>query len=91
MRTFYAIAAAVALLGLTGCGERPGQPGPGFGEAVRNNMAVQIIPPTSAESLGPTDMNGARDEDAFTRYETNKVIQPQSPTATKSGGGGATK
>lgn len=93
MRTVNAIAIAVTLLGLAACSE-PGQPGPGFGEAVRNNMAAQIIPPPlRAEPYEPTDLNGARAEDAFTRYETGKVTQPATTATTTTGatGGGGAK
>lgn len=73
--------ASLAPIALAAC-ENPTQPKhtlhPGFGDAVRHNMAVQIINPDGHPDLTPPAMDGARAADAVERYragKTEEVIQ----------------
>lgn len=59
------------------------RPGPGFGTAVRNNMAAQIINPEPPPDLPTPEMGGVRANNALTRYDTNKVYKPQTLSTTE--------
>jgi hypothetical protein len=62
--------------------------GPAFGNAVQNNMAVQIINPVPpAETVAP-DYNGRRAVGALERYRADRVTPPATTTITTLGGGG---
>ena len=59
-----------------------------FGNAVQNNMAVQIINPIPpAETVAP-DYNGRRAVGAVERYRADRVTPPATTTITTLGGGG---
>lgn len=66
----------LALAALAGC-ENPMEAKPtlhpGFGDAVRHNMAVQILNPEGHPDLTPPPMDGARAADAVERYRTGKT------------------
>lgn len=55
------------------------QPAAGFGDAVRNNMAVQLVNPTPAAAAELPENNGARAGLAMQRYQEFKVFAPVSP------------
>ena len=79
-------------LALAAC-ENKAPLGPGFGDSVRHNMAVQIVnpvPPTMVQ--GPTDMSGPRAGLAIERYETGKVIDTrrEQTTGSQQGSGAGT-
>jgi hypothetical protein len=89
----------LALLGLglapaiAGCDEqiqRERQPsfGPAFGNAVQNNMAVQIINPVPPVATAAPDYSGKRAESAIQRYRAGAVIPPASTSIGGIGGGG---
>ena len=87
-----ATVAGLALVALSACQNR--EPlGPGFGDSVRHNIAVQSvnpIPPTVVQ--GPSDMAGPRAGLAIERYDTGKIIdtrREQTTTTTSGAGGGA--
>jgi type IV pilus biogenesis protein CpaD/CtpE len=68
--------AAVAPLALAAC-ENPAVPKqtlhPAFGDAVRHNMAVQILNPEGHPDLSPPPMDGTRAAGAVERYRTGKT------------------
>jgi hypothetical protein len=54
-----------------------GTPIPGFGNAIRQNAAVQIVDPQPAGAANTTiDMDGRRALLAIERYRTDTVIEP---------------
>src|SRR5690348_7864485 len=63
--------------------------GPAFGNAVQNNMAVQIVNPVPPVATAAPDYNGKRAETAIERYRTGTVIQPATTTITTIGSGGS--
>ena len=78
---------------IAGCDEqiqRERQPsfGPAFGNAVQNNMAVQIINPVPPVATAAPDYNGKRAESAIQRYRAGTVIPPASTSIGGVGGGG---
>ena len=91
-----ALALAPALGGCYPEQERAPSFGPGFGNAVQNNMAVQIVNPVPPVATTAPDYNGKRAESAIERYRAGTVIQPATTSigpigggAAPSGGGGA--
>jgi type IV pilus biogenesis protein CpaD/CtpE len=74
------IVAALAPLALAACeGDNPLQSKqvlhPSFGDAVRHNMAVQIINPDGHPDLSPPPMDGVRAADAVKRYREGKTVE----------------
>lgn len=70
---------------VAGC-EQPDALNPDFGNAVRQNMAAQIINPEPANaSAGAPDLTGAVAVGSYGRYRTGNVKEPV-PLSTKSGG-----
>ncbi|HYD29645.1 MAG TPA: hypothetical protein VEB64_02140 [Azospirillaceae bacterium] len=70
---------AVILPAVAGCGTQAYEPlSADFGNAVRHNMAVQVVnpDPPAASDAAPTG-SGARAALAYNRYETGKVVKPQ--------------
>jgi type IV pilus biogenesis protein CpaD/CtpE len=83
MKKLFSLAAIAALapLMLAGC-ENPAKPRPtlraDFGDAVRHNMAVQILNPEGNPDFTPPPMDGARANDAVERYRagvTKEVVR----------------
>ena len=68
--------------------ERAPSFGPAFGNAVQNNLAVQIINPVPPAATVAPDYNGKRAESAIQRYRAGAVIQPPSTSIGGIGGGG---
>jgi type IV pilus biogenesis protein CpaD/CtpE len=68
--------------------ERAPSFGPAFGNAVQNNMAVQIINPVPPAATAAPDFNGKRAESAIERYRAGSVIQPATTTLGTIGSGG---
>lgn len=75
------VVAALAPISLAAC-ENPAKPklmlNPAFGDAVRHNMAVQIINPDGHPDLTAPPMDGARGTLAIERYrtgQTEKVVE----------------
>jgi hypothetical protein len=55
-----------------------GTPVPGFGNAIRQNAAVQIVDPQPAGAANTTiDMDGRRAHLAIERYRGGAVIEPR--------------
>jgi hypothetical protein len=63
--------------------------GPASGNAVQNNMAVQVINPVPPVATAAPDYNGKRAESAIQRYRAGAVIPPASTSIGGIGGGGA--
>ena len=63
--------------------------GPGFGNAVQNNMAVQIINSVPPVATAAPDYTGRRSVSAIERYRAGAVIPPASTSIGGIGGGGA--
>ncbi|HUE80067.1 MAG TPA: hypothetical protein VMN38_10605 [Sphingomicrobium sp.] len=86
--------APLALGLLAGCNTVNPQTGsvdPAFGEAVKYDMAIQIIDPDPVyhEDGAQPGENGARGAEAVKRYRTGQVKEvEQIQTTTTSGGGG---
>lgn len=71
--------ALFAVLALPGCAD-PHQPlAPDFGQAVRANIAAQLVNPDPApDSPGDaSETDGRRMRNAIRRYQTNTVYPPQ--------------
>jgi type IV pilus biogenesis protein CpaD/CtpE len=84
------IVAALAPLALAACeGDNPFQSKqvlhPSFGDAVRHNMAVQIINPDGHPNLSPPPMDGARAADAVQRYRAGKTTEVVQQRTSKMG------
>jgi type IV pilus biogenesis protein CpaD/CtpE len=74
----------LSALGLAGCVQAT-TPDPGFGVALRQNIAAQIADPAPRyDRTNPPASDGARTALAQERYEKGQVIQPQ---AESTGGG----
>jgi type IV pilus biogenesis protein CpaD/CtpE len=72
-RPFLALS---AILALVACAPAD-QPSPGFGNAVRQNMAAHVInPDPHPNDLPPPEFDGERTKDAFQRYREDKVKKP---------------
>lgn len=79
-----AVLAGLLSLALSAC-ENKAPLGPGFGDSVRHNMAVQIVNPVPPAMVqGPTDMSGPRAGLAIERYETGKIIDTRREQTTGS-------
>lgn len=53
------------------------QPSPGFGDAVRHNIAAQVVNPDPHPlDLPPPELDGERARDAIDRYRAGKVKRP---------------
>ena len=82
------------LLGLGACEQyTPGlttslvSTGPGFGNTMQHNWAVQVVNPEDEKVGIPPVMDGHRAASAIDRYETGKVHKPEAVVTT----GGALK
>jgi type IV pilus biogenesis protein CpaD/CtpE len=71
----------LAGLGLVACTKPVDTPRPEFGEAVRNNMAMQIINPEPPESMELPPSDGVRRAVMMDRYQRDEV-EPLDPTTT---------
>ncbi len=80
MRSFLYLLGGLALLAACQPVDTPTE---GFGDAVRQNMAAQIINPEPRESaLGrPEEFDGDRAAAAMQRYREGKVYKPVVPNA----------
>lgn len=91
-RIFILSSTAIALSGaLSGCFHHDISLQDGYGNAVKQNMAAQVVNP-APQYEGPALSSGARGAVAMERYNTDKVEKPaQQRTTTvgaSSGGGG---
>ena len=84
------------LLGLGACEKyTPGlttslvSTGPGFGNAMQHNAAVQIVNPEGEKVGVPPVMDGHRAASAIDRYEKGQVFKPEAVTTTGIISGGA--
>lgn len=75
----------LAGLALAACDTPVNTPRPEFGEAVRNNMAAQIVDPEPPESMEPLPSDGVRRARMIERYQADKVEHPRIPTTTTLG------
>lgn len=72
----------------SGC-ENASPLGKDFGNAVRHNMAVQIINPSpDYTGRGPPGLSGMRAARALERYEKGEVIKPKVVPTSEAGGEG---
>ena len=78
----------LVLLPMAAC-VAPDETPPGFGDAVRHNMAVQLVSPAPATAAELPDTDGSRAGRAMQRYQEYKVVPPVMPTSagTTTGGG----
>lgn len=81
--------AALTLFVAAGCSSDPLQSGPGFGNSIAQNRALEVIDP-KPDLTGKEipDLSGRRDALAIERYETGKTIKPEALRTTTSGGAG---
>ncbi len=91
MKTQNALFLLGSLLLLTGCSSQAGEAPASFGQAVNQNIAVQIVNPDAGETNAVPVYNGARAALAQKNYETGKTTTAVAPsTSSSSGGGGST-
>ena len=95
-RILFAAALALVAPAIAACDNQENyehQPalGPGFGNAVQNNMAVQIINPNPPPRAEAADYDGRRAADAVERYRTDQVVRPVPVTTSNVGIGGGTQ
>jgi type IV pilus biogenesis protein CpaD/CtpE len=72
-------------LGLAACSTPADQPRPEFGEAVRANMALQIVNPEPPESMELPPSDGVRRSLMVRRYQTDEVEPPRDELASEIG------
>ena len=98
MKHMRVILGLALLLGLGACEKySPGlttsqvSTGPGFGNTMQHNWAVQVVNPEGEKVGVPPVMDGHRAASAIDRYEKGKVFIPQVITTTTgaAGGGGS--
>ena len=94
MKHMRVILGLALLLGLGACEQyTPGlttslvSTGPGFGNAMQHDWAVQVVNPEGEKVGIPPVMDGHRAASAIDRYETGKVHKPEAVVTT----GGALK
>jgi len=75
----------VAGLVLAACNTPANTPRPEFGQAVRNNMAAQIIDPNPPESMELPPSDGPRRALMIQRYQADEVESPLLPVTTTLG------
>jgi type IV pilus biogenesis protein CpaD/CtpE len=75
----------VAGLALAACSTPANTPRPEFGEAVRNNMAAQIIDPNPPADMALPPSDGVRRALMIQRYQADQVETPQLPVTTTLG------
>jgi type IV pilus biogenesis protein CpaD/CtpE len=85
------VIATLAPIALAAC-ENPPQKSrltlsPGFGDAVRHNMAVQIVNPDGSQDFNPPPMDGARADDAVERYRAGHTVKVIEQKTSSVGGG----
>ena len=83
MKQFRLILGLALLLGLGACEQfTPGlttslvSTGPGFGNTMQHNWAVQVVNPEGEKVGIPPVMDGHRAASAIDRYEKGKVFKP---------------
>ena len=97
MKQFRLILGLALLLGLGACEKyTPGltislvSTGPGFGNVMQHNWAVQVVNPEGEKVGIPPVMDGHRAASAIDRYEKGQVFKPEViPTTGGIIGGGA--
>ena len=82
IRTIFALASLVVL---SGCALGPYSPD--FGDATRNNVAVQSVQPVPPPAAQPVPGNGAVAALAQERYIRDNVKPPPSPSTSQVGVG----
>jgi type IV pilus biogenesis protein CpaD/CtpE len=75
----------VAGLALAACTTPANTPRPEFGQAVRNNMAAQIIDPLPPETMELPPSDGVRRALMIQRYQADEVESPPLPVTTTLG------
>jgi type IV pilus biogenesis protein CpaD/CtpE len=70
---------------LVACNTPANTPRPEFGQAVRNNMAAQIIDPQPPEDMALPPSDGVRRALAIQRYQADEVEPPLLPVTTTLG------
>ena len=92
MNIFKLGSLAILALTLQACADRPiGLEYPGFGDAVRTNMAAQTVNPMAPTDRSPLTMEGQRAALQQNRYTTDMVEKPPDVGTLQgavSGGGG---
>jgi type IV pilus biogenesis protein CpaD/CtpE len=75
----------LAGLVLTACNTPANTPRPEFGQAVRTNMAAQIIDPNPPEDMALPPSDGVRRALMIERYQADEVETPPLPVTTTLG------
>lgn len=76
----YLITVLLVSVGLAGCStEVPEHLSPDFGNAVRSNIAKQVVNPDPSLGPGDWDSNGERANGAVERYRKDRVTPPVAP------------
>ena len=75
----------VAGLALAACNTPANTPRPEFGQAVRTNMAAQIVDPNPPEDMALPPSDGVRRSLMIERYQVDEVETPALPVTTTLG------
>ena len=75
----------LAGLVLAACNTPANAPRPEFGQAVRNNMAAQIIDPNPPADMALPPSDGVRRSLMIERYQADEVESPPLPVTTTLG------
>ena len=78
--TLFALICSLPLIGActdNDIGASEGRTAPQFGNAVKGNIAAQIVNPNAPADGGPLTMNGQRAAAAQDRYAKGQVIKPE--------------
>jgi len=76
MRIWAIVWSSALLLGLAGCYPEYQPEDHGMGDAVVHNVVEQVVNPEPDTTTAPTNLEGNRAAAAYTRYQSDRVIQP---------------
>ena len=87
MRIWAIVGSAALLLGLAGCYPEYQPEDHGMGDSLVHNVAEQVVNPEPDKTIAPTNLEGNRAAAAYTRYQSDRVIQPLGTSISTIGGG----
>lgn len=87
MRCWTIIWSSALILGLAGCYPEYQPEDHGMGDSIVHNVAEQVVNPEPDKSIAPTNLEGNRAAASYSRYQSDRVIQPVGETISNIGGG----
>lgn len=87
MRSWSIVWSAGLLLVLAGCYPEYQPEAHGVGDSIVHNVAEQVVNPEPNKTTLPTNLEGNRAAAAYTRYQSDRVIQPVGASISSLGGG----